>query len=85
MTLLTILGFLALLIIYFYVTTTAVAIGVRTGLEAFAQEFLPTYLANLQQLEQTSDDVLDVLRAEENGEISPEAAAIILKNMRGEK
>jgi hypothetical protein len=85
-TLLYFLGFVFLLCTYFYVTTTAVTIGVRAGMETFAQEFLPLYLATLERLEDDTDpDVLTVLQAEENGEISSEAAATILKNMRGEK
>ena len=85
MTLIYFFGFLFLLLTYFYVTTTAVTIGVKTGLAAFAQEFLPLYLATLEKLEEKDDGVLAVLQAEEDGEITEEAANIILRNMRGEK
>lgn len=81
------LGFLFLLFTYFWVTSAAVSIGVKAGLAAFAQEFLPIYLATLEQLEDRDEgnEILEVLQAEENGEISEEAANIILRNMRGEK
>lgn len=91
-TILYFVGLIFLLFTYYYVTTIAVSVGVRNGLALFAAQLLP-YL--LQQGQQTtsasalsdaqSQEVLDVLEAEHNGEISSENAAKLLRNIRGEK
>lgn len=83
-TLLYFFGFIFMLVTYFYVTTTAVSIGVKTGIDTWYQEFMEHSAAAMASLDMHADE--DVVIADiESGVISEEEGNKILRNMRGEK
>lgn len=83
-TLLTFLGFLAAVVVYFFVTTFAIYLGTRSAIMQFAPVFF-ALMVNNQKEDDVSQDIIDILEAEKSGEIPPEEAAKILRNIRGEK